>query len=182
MGVEKMPFQNYLYFLKKWNLDFGGFNNSLTTDNQCKVFSSKEANLSIAPIICYESIYGEFVSDFIKQGAASIAVITNDGWWGNTPALSQILMHSQIRAIETRKSIARAANTGVSCFINQKGEIVGQSKAWEQNYLIGSILANNKLSFYTRNGDYIGKIALFGTFLILIFSVYLKVKIHITQS
>lgn len=173
IGVEKMPFQDYLQFLKKWNLDFGGYSSSLTTDDKRKVFYSSDSSLQIAPIICFESVYGQFVSEFIKSGATCIVVITNDGWWGDTPGYKQHLMHSQLRAIETRKSVARSANTGVSCFINQTGQIVKQSKAWDANYLTASLLANHTLTFYTRNGDFIGKIALSSSLLILIYSLYL---------
>jgi len=178
MGVERMPFQQYLKFLKKLNFDFGGYSSSLTADNQRKVFFSKEGTMAIAPIICYESIYGEFVSEFIKKGAASIAVITNDGWWGDTPALPQILMHAQLRAIETRKYLARAANTGVSCFINQKGEIDSQTRPWEQNSLSGSIYQNKKLTFYTRNGDFIGRIALYSSIILILY----RLSIHLKQK
>jgi apolipoprotein N-acyltransferase len=181
IGVEKMPFQEYLHFLKNWNLDFGGFSSSLTTDNVRKVFYSCDSSLRIAPIICYESVYGQFVSEFINEGAKCIAVITNDGWWGDTPGNMQHLMHSQLRAVETRKSVARAANTGVSCFINQKGDIILQSKVWEQNYLIGSIHQNDIKTFYTRNGDYIGKISLFGSLLTLFYCLYLYLSTRIRK-
>ncbi len=176
IGVEKMPFQEYLNFLKDLNIDFGGYNSSLTADNEHKVFYSNDSSLRIAPIICYESIYGQFVSEFINQGATSIAIITNDGWWGHTPALNQILMHAQLRAIETRKSVVRAANTGISCFINQKGSIVSQSKSWDRNYLYGSVFQNNKRTFYSRNGDFIGKISLYASIIFMLINLYTIIK------
>ncbi len=160
IGVEKMPFDKYLKFLKTLNIDFGGYTTSLGTDNSRTVFSSSENSLKIAPVICYESVYGEFVTGFVKKGANCIAVMTNDAWWGNTPGYKQHLMHSQLRAIENRKEIVRATNTGTSCFINYKGEIFAQAEDWQERVLIGSISLNKYISFYTKYGDYIGWMSL----------------------
>jgi apolipoprotein N-acyltransferase len=113
IGVEKMPFQEYLGFLKKWNLNLGGYTNSLTIDSELKNFYPKDSSFCIAPIICYESVYGRYVSDFVINGATCISVITNDGWWGNTPGYLQHLMHSKLRAIENRRNVLRSANTGL---------------------------------------------------------------------
>jgi apolipoprotein N-acyltransferase len=172
IGVEKMPFQDYFKFLKYWNLNFGGFNNSLTIDNEPIDFEFPDKSGFIAPIICYESVYGQYVSDFVKKGATCIAVITNDAWWGYTPGYYQHLMHSKLRAIENRRNVVRAANTGVSCVINGRGDIVGQIPPFTQDILIAKVNLNNQLSFYSRHGDYIGKIAFVFSILILILALY----------
>ena len=182
IGVEKMPFEQYFLFLKKWNLDFGGFNNSLGIDSQRKVFISSKNDLKLAPIICYESVYGEFVSEFINSGATIISVITNDAWWGETPGYRQHLMHSQLRAIESRRSVVRSANTGVSCFINQKGEIEAEIAPWRSEVLAGKVFSNNYLTFYTRNGDFIGLFGVFSAIFLIIFGCLKKIKYKQTNE
>ena len=168
VGVEKMPFQDYFGFLKNWNVDFGGYTNSLTIDNEPLNFENKDKSVSIAPIICYESVYGKSVSDFVKKGATCIAVITNDGWWRNSPGYKQHLMHSQLRAIENRRNVVRSANTGTSCIINSKGDLISQIAPFKSETLVGEVSQSNKLSFYTLHGDFLGKIAFWLTVLFVV--------------
>ncbi len=171
VGVEKMPFEKYFSFLKTWNLDFGGYTTSLGIDSDRKVFTLVDKGVSIAPVICYESVYGQFVSEFVKNGANFITVITNDAWWGDTPGYKQHLMHSKLRAIETRRAVVRSANTGVSCFINQKGEIISEIAPWKEETLTGTVTSNDQLTFYAKNGDYIGIIAVFLMTFLIVFAI-----------
>jgi apolipoprotein N-acyltransferase len=177
IGVEKMPFQDYFVFLKKWNLNFGGFSNSLTIDSEQKNFYSKDSSFAIAPIICYESVYGQYVSNFVLNGASCIVVITNDAWWGDTPGYLQHLMHSKLRAIENRRNVVRSANTGVSCIINGKGDIVVQIMPFSQKTMTGEVFQDYQLSFYNKNGDYIGKMATICSIMLLIM-VLIKIILH----
>jgi len=170
IGVEKIPFQKYFSFLKTLNLDFGGNTNSIKIDKKRSNFISKKA--TIAPIICYESVYSEFVTDFVKKGADIIFVITNDGWWGKTQGYYQHLLCSQIRAVETRRAVARAANTGISCLINQKGEIHNKIPTWTKSVLKGKVNLNKKNTFYVKYGNLIGKISLFLSVILLSFTIY----------
>jgi len=152
-----MPLIHYLPFVEKFALDLGGTVGSLGINADQTPFVINES-LKVAPIICYESVYGEFLNRFIQNGAHVIFVITNDGWWGNTAGHRQHLLFSVIRAIETRRSVARSANTGVSCFINQRGDILQRTKYWEPAAIRQKINANDKITFYVKNGDYIGRI------------------------
>jgi apolipoprotein N-acyltransferase len=78
-------------------------------------------------------------------------------------------MFSRIRAIENRRSVARAANTGISCFIDQKGRIIKQSGWWEQDVLKYSPLLYDRISFYSRYGDFISRyLSVFGAFILII--------------
>jgi apolipoprotein N-acyltransferase len=95
------------------------------------------------------------------NGANMIFIITNDGWWGNTQGYLQHLVYGRLRAIETRKSIARAANTGISGFINQRGDILEHSEYWEQSVLSANIKENSIQTFYTKHGDYLGRFSLY---------------------
>ncbi|MBN2764552.1 MAG: apolipoprotein N-acyltransferase [Bacteroidales bacterium] len=84
-GVEKMPYAKYLRFLEKITLRLGGTFRGWGTQDDRSTFVSPVDSISVAPIICYESVFGEFVTGYIKNGANLIFVVTNDGWWGDTP-------------------------------------------------------------------------------------------------
>jgi apolipoprotein N-acyltransferase len=118
--------------------------------------------------ICYESIYGRFYTEYIKKGANLMFIITNDGWWDNTPGYRQHLTYASLRAVETRRSIARSANTGVSALINQRGEITARAGWWTPAVLKGTLHANDKHTFYVTHGDYIGRLACFVMLLLLL--------------
>lgn len=126
----------------------------------------------IAPVICYESVFGEFLNEYIHKGAGAIAVITNDGWWGNTPGYKQHLVYGRLRAIETGRWIMRSANTGISCFINNRGDIIKPTNWWEPAVIKHTIPSTIDSTFYVDHGDYIGKTAVlaFGLFLLLVIS------------
>ncbi|HIP35517.1 MAG TPA: apolipoprotein N-acyltransferase [Crocinitomix sp.] len=159
LGAEKVPFVDFLPFMAKLSVDLGGTNGILVANKFPKVFNAK--GVKYAPLICYESVYGEFVAQFVLNGAEILTVITNDGWWGDTPGYKQHKMLSQIRAIETRRSIARSANTGISCAINQKGEVI-KELPWDEAGVISTTLnKNNNITFFTLYGNIIGRISEF---------------------
>jgi apolipoprotein N-acyltransferase len=155
--------------MKDHALDLGGTVGTLQKDSEARVLSFD--NHKVAPLICYESVFGEYVTEFVKKGADMLFVITNDGWWGDSPGHKQHLEFSKLRAIETRRSVARSANTGISGFINQRGDIIEQSKYWEQTALRNTIKTNDKLTFYVRFGDYLYKIAVFMTALLVALTI-----------
>ncbi|MFQ5632695.1 MAG: apolipoprotein N-acyltransferase [bacterium] len=161
-GVERMPYPKFFSFLNNLAIDLGGITGSLGTQKRRDVFVSQQG-FGIAPVICYESVFGEYVSEYIKNGANAIFIITNDGWWGKTPGHLQHLRYASMRAIETRRSIARSANTGISCFINQRGDILQATKYDEQIAIRGKIAMNNVQTFYTHCGDLLGKGAVIAT-------------------
>lgn len=167
-GVEKMPYPKIFGFLEKYSIQMGGTSGSLGTQEERTNFITS-GGIKIAPAICYESIYGGFMSNYMRAGAEMIAIITNDGWWRDTPGYRQHKDYARLRAIEFRKSIARSANTGISCFINQRGDIMQETKWWEEETLKETIYKNNIVTFYARYGDYIGFIAAFLSICILLF-------------
>lgn len=168
VGVEKMPYARYLKFLEGLTLRLGGTFRGWGTQKERGVFFSAGDSTGVSPIICYESVYGEFVTGYVKNGANLLFVITNDGWWGNTPGYHQHNSYSSLRAIETRRSIARSANTGISSIINQRGEVMQSLGWWKRGALKGTINANDKITFYVRNGDFIGRAAAFFSALIIL--------------
>ncbi len=170
-GVEIMPYAKYLRFIEGLAIDLGGTVGSLGTDKERRPYDATQKKLKIAPVICYESAYGEFCSRYVRNGANLIFVITNDGWWGNTPGHRQHLTFSSMRAIETRRSVARSANTGISAFINQRGDVQQPTPYWVEAAIRQEINANDKVTFYVRYGDYIARIAVFTSALLLLITI-----------
>ncbi|WP_223652372.1 apolipoprotein N-acyltransferase [Hymenobacter psoromatis] len=157
-GVENVP--PVLTALVS-HIDLGGYVGSYGSQTERTVFAAP-ANapaLRIAPIICYESIYGDFVSEYIPNGATLLALFTNDAWWHDSPGYRQLLRYGSLRCIETRRDLARAANTGFTGFINQKGEIYQQVPAWIATASRGTVHLNNEVTFYARFGELIGRAA-----------------------
>lgn len=173
-GVEKMPFSQHLKFLEQFHIKLGGSYGNLAGQDKPSVFGAGKPGSKVAPVICFESVYGEYVTDYVKAGATLLFVITNDGWWKNSTGTWQHLNLSRLRAIETRRSVARSANTGISALINQRGEVI-QYLNWNTRGAIkGEINENEKLTFYTIYGDFIGKICLLITVVVIGFWIIKK--------
>ncbi len=160
VGVEKIPYYSLFKPLVPVFNALGGANGSMSGQQGREIFYTKN-NIGIAPIICYESIFGEFVGDYVKNGANILCIITNDAWWENTDGHVQHFYYARLRAIETRKSIARSANTGISAFINQRGDILQRTQYLETAVLKETIKSNDIITYYTQNGDYIGRLSWF---------------------
>lgn len=178
LGVEKVPFSNYFPFLEELSINNGGTSGTLGIEDESQVLKSK--NITFAPVVCYESIYAQFIADQCNKGAELIFIITNDGWWEDTPGYKQHMALSRLRAVENRKSIARSANTGISCFINQRGDITSRTEWWKEASLSETLLRNNVKTIYTQLGDYIGlsfgiaALILFGATIIKIVRIKFK--------
>jgi apolipoprotein N-acyltransferase len=155
-GAESMPFTAVTGFLKPVFAHLGGATGSYGSQKEPSVFYS-QSGIGVAPVICYESIWGGYVAQYVKKGAQFIAIITNDGWWENTSGKDQHLDYAKLRAIETRRWVCRSANTGISAFINQRGDVVQQSKWWVKTALKQDINLNSDITFYVQHGDYIPK-------------------------
>ncbi len=169
-GVEKMPFPGLLGFLEEFALDLGGIVGTLGTQEERSVFKACNDTISVSTAICYESIFGEYTAEHVKNGSNFIFVITNDGWWEDTPGYKQHFNFSRLRAIENRRSVARSANTGISCFINQKGTVSKATNWWVPDVISTTLNANAKITFYTKYGDYIGRISSFLAVMIIFFT------------
>lgn len=176
-GVEKMPFPSIFKYFEKFAIDLGGTTGSLGVQNERTVFSSYDNKLKVAPVICYESVYGEYVSEYVSNGAEFIAIITNDGWWGDTPGYKQHVKYGALRAIETRRWIARSANTGISCFISPSGEIIQATPWWQPAVINQKISLSSQITFYTKYGDYLARAAMYASLLLLIYSLLIRFRI-----
>ncbi len=178
-GVEQLPFADALAFMKPAFAAFGGSTGGYGSQAEPSVFFSQNG-LGVSPVICYESIWGDYVAKSVEQGASFIAIITNDAWWGNTAGKDQHLAYAKLRAIENRRWVARSANTGISAFINQRGDVMQQSQWWTATALKADINLNEEQTFYTAYRDIIAKIALLGAFLMLVFGLIMYVRLRIS--
>ena len=161
VGTELTPYPGIFVPLDKWLSKLLGvtalMSRDVGQDEITLLHLSDGTPLGCA--VCYESVYGEYCTDYVKKGARFMTVITNDSWWGNTPGYRQHLSYSCLRAIELRRDLARCGNSGISCFINQKGEILRQGPWWEETTLRGTVNLNSKESAFVRYGDITGRIS-----------------------
>ncbi len=171
-GVEKIPFPLLFSWLSSLMVDLGGVSGSLGNSNILDKFDLDD--FKALPLICYESVYGDLISE---KHSDILCVITNDGWWGNTAGYKQHFLYSKLRAIEQRKSVIRSANTGISGVINPDGTVLRKTEWDQQVCFVSSVDINNKRTFYNHYGDYIGRIGSFVS-LILILTVFVKSKIN----
>ena len=172
-GAEKLPFPKVFSFIAPVFDKLGGSVSGWGWQDAPDVFYA-HSGIGVAPVICYESIWGSWVAESVKNGAQFIAIITNDGWWGNTSGKDQHLLYAKLRAIETRRWVVRSANTGISAFINQKGDVVKQSKWWTSTALKEDINLNDSLTVYVNTGDAIAKLLSITALLLALIIPYRK--------
>ncbi|XCI75225.1 MAG: apolipoprotein N-acyltransferase [Flavobacteriales bacterium] len=160
-GVEIFPYKKiFRPLVGNLLFDLGGTVIGRTPQDEPSVLTHPGKKIKTAPVICYESVFGEYISQFIQQGAQFICILTNDGWWGTSDGHKQHLAYARLRAIENRRAIARAGNIGVSAFVNQRGDIIASLPYGKEGTLRQSIRANSEKTFYTLYGDVIARIAL----------------------
>ena len=157
-GVEFLPYPKVFGLIEDIVPDFGGLSGNHGTQDYREVFLHDSRDFKAGIPVCYESVYGDCVAEFVEKGAEFLLIITNDGWWEDTQGHRQHNSLSALRAIETRRSIARSANTGISCLINQRGDIISYLGYNEKGFITGEINVNDKLTFYVKHGDYIARI------------------------
>ena len=182
--VESTPYKKFFNLLSHFAIDLGGAIGSYATQAEREVFVTDDS-VKIGTAICYESVYGDYYREYILKGAQVMSIITNDGWWGDTPGYKQHLSYASLRAIETRRAIARSANTGISAFINQKGEITSCTEWWKPAYLKASLPLNDELTIFVRHGDIIGRLSRFLFFLLTLMALVrgrLKKQIRLQEQ
>ena len=171
-GVETLPW--FLKFIDKWFEKFGGTTAGYAKQKERTVLTAK-GGLKIAPSICYESIYGEFMSKYVRNGANLICIITNDGWWKKTPGHKQHMNYARLRAIETRTWVARSANTGISCFINPYGRVINPQPYNTAAAIKLSFIPENKKTFFVKYGDVLSKLMVGLSILLLGWVISMKI-------
>ena len=182
-GVEKMPFPKVFAFLEDALIKLGGSNSSLGNDTEQRTFEF-EVNgkpMRIGAAICYESVYGELVGNFVKNGANLLCVITNDSWWDDSPGHRQHFEMSRLRAIETRRYVLRAANGGFSGVIDPTGRVLAKTEYNQRTAIQTIVAAQEGETFYVKHGDYIAKISIIITIISILYSIitlFLRKKRH----
>jgi apolipoprotein N-acyltransferase len=173
-GVETLP--SFLSFMGKWFEDLGGISGTLGRGEERKVFIPWDKHFKAAPVICYESIYGDYITGYIRNGANVLTIITNDGWWGNTPGYKQHMNYARLRAIETRKWVARSANTGISCFIDPVGDVI-DPQPWDTAASIKmAVPVDNRLTFFVKHGDLLSRGAAIVSILLILLNLVIWIR------
>ena len=174
-GVEIIPYENALPFLGAILHKFGGSTNSYGTQDEMEAIPDGNGR-RVGTMICYESAYGDWSRIATKKGAAFLAVITNDGWWGDTPGYRQHFNFARLRAIENRRDVVQAANTGTSGVINQRGDVLEKTGWWVETTLRATLNGNDALTPFVRHGDRIGRWAGYGFLISFLFLLILAIS------
>ena len=156
VAVEKTPYPALFCRIDDW---LGGVMGRNVGQDSVSVLNFD--GIPVGCAVCYESVYGEFCTEYVKAGARLMTVITNDAWWGDTPGYRQHLRYASLRAIETRRDIARCANTGISAIIDQRGIIQQRTDWWERQILRTRVNLNDGQTFFVTYGDITGRICSF---------------------
>ena len=149
---EYVPFRKALFFVDKivpGDVDFQAW----TEPRVMQVRLPTGEDVTLGTVICYEIIFPDLVRRFVNGGAAIVTTITNDAWFGRTGAPEQHFSMAVFRAVENRVPIARAANTGISGFIDAKGRILETTDIFTEAVRTRKLSPGTNRAFYTRYGD-----------------------------
>ena len=169
VGAESTPYPSIFVPIDDW---IGGVMGRCVPDRYARSFELRgkgedDRRVRTGVAICYESIYPELCKEYVDDGAQLLTVITNDGWWGDTPGYRQHFSYSRLRAIELRRDVARCANTGISGFINQRGDVVSQSGWWVPDVLESKVNLSSEKTFFATYGDIVGRVCTFVCLMLL---------------
>ena len=124
------------------------------------VFRLTNSNLQVAPLICFEDTIGDLTRRFVLNGANLLINVTNDAWFLRSAGSHQHLQNAVFRCVETRRPMVRAANTGVTCFVNEFGRVTQilqdeNGSTFTEGVLNGTVNVPpaRELTFYTRHGE-----------------------------
>lgn len=184
---EHVPFSDQFHFLAnafKWGVGLTGWNVGRDTtvfklnlyEKINGNFSNKKDSVKIAGLVCYESIYPIFVSEFVRRGAELISVVTNDSWYGNLSGPYQHKEISVLRAVENRRSVVRAANGGISCIIDPLGKIQIESEMLTKTFIAGDVILQNDETFFTKHAYLIPVLCSVVSLLIIIIFIVIKLS------
>lgn len=172
IGVEAVPMRE---LFNLFEIDLGGITGQLGWGREHKTFENDD--VKIGPAICYEGLYGNHFAGFARRGAEVMALISNDGWWGNTTGHKRLFDFCRLRAIETRRAIARSANTGISGFISPTGKVIGDRMEWdEEGVLTAEVELRTDKTVYAIYGDWIARIATFVAVLTILYYVAYRIR------
>ena len=111
-------------------------------------------SLNYGALICYESLFPEQARSRVKHGAQVLVNVTNDAWYGTTPAAWQHFQAARMRAVESGRYVLRAANTGVTAIIQPDGKVAATLPWWSQAALKGGFQRSDVQTHYVQWGDW----------------------------
>lgn len=153
---ERIPYLDALPFMQDaltWGVGISNW--GLGNDTTVFTLPETDREVNLWAMICYETLYPSFVAGFAERGADVFAVITNDGWFGNSSGPYQLMQYTVLRAVENRRAVARCANNGISCFIDPYGRITQPTDLYTRTGIIATLPLISETTFYTRHGDWL---------------------------
>ncbi len=143
---EYVPLNTFLPFVNKLVVGIGDF-----SAGSIEPIRTPYGRLGV--LVCYEGIFPELARQYVKAGSGLLVNVTNDAWFGRSSAPYQHLAMARFRAVENRRWLVRAANTGVSAIIAPSGKINSASSIFESDVVVGDVTFRSKMSIYTLAGD-----------------------------
>ena len=182
VGTELTPYPKIFVPLDDWlsrKMGVSGLMGRCIGQEEVSLLHFGPQRVPLGCAVCYESVYGEYCTEYVKAGAQAMTIITNDAWWGDTPGYRQHLNFARLRAIELRRDIARCGNTGICCFIDQRGEIQDQSSWWTRETLSGQVNLSTEQTAFVRHGDLVGRVC---TLMFLLLAAMLLVRLFLPKK
>ena len=168
---EYVPLKRFLPFVRRLVPAAGDFSSG---DG---VAPLRLPDLPAGALICYEAIFPELARAHTEKGANILFNLTNDAWFGMTSAPYQHLSMSVFRAVENRRPLIRAANTGISAFIDPKGNITTQSSLFIEEMLRQEVKIGGSMTFYTEHGDIFVFVILIISLIYILYALKYKRKL-----
>ena len=171
---EFIPFADFIGEMLPFVGEFNEGTNDLTEGTEPIVIETEFGG--IAPLVCFDSIFPEFSREAVGEGAEIIAIVTNDSWFNDSVGIYTHLRHAQLRAIENRRYIMRAANTGVSAFIDEHGVVINYTEPLTKDTVDCDIYAIEHRTLYNVIGDVFINLSCAVILYFIIFCIYDKTR------
>jgi apolipoprotein N-acyltransferase len=167
---EYVPMQDLLFFIGSLGEGIGDFKPGKEIFN----FALPQGKFGV--LICFEIIFPDLCRKFVKRGANFLVTITNDAWFGRTSAPYQHFSMAAFRAVENRVFVARAANTGITGFIDPTGKILKEGRIFTEEAMSGTVRLSSQKTFYTLYGDVFAWICSACSILLLVKALFLRLQ------
>lgn len=172
---ERVPFQRRLPFLRAFRAREPEF----TPGGAFKPVTTRLARLGIC--ICFESMFPSITRQLVAQGAQVLVILTNDEWYHRTFAPEEHAEMAVFRAVETRRDVIRAANTGITCFVDATGRVLGRTRMDERTTLTHSVRVHDGKTLYVRLGDWLPLLSLFALVAGLATPLWIRRQTHLRR-
>ena len=173
--AERIPYAETFRVLiepLKWNVGISSWGKG--EDTIIYQINLKDGNqIKFSGMICYESVYPNYVREFVKRGAEFLVIITNDSWWGNTSGAYQHASFASLRAVETRRWVVQCANGGISMVVDPTGKRLFTTNLYATTKFVAGIGSTSEKTFYVKYGDIVAQICL-GASIMMLITVILK--------